>query len=430
MIKSDITFEQVSINTSAELLAVLVMTNKNSKALIVSAYRPPNSDPDSAACLCDAIRSIAEANPGVPLWIAGDLNLPDINLGHQYPKAVNDLLVNLSSDLGLEQMVDKHTRGSKTLGIFLTNRPTLINGCEILPGIRDHEAVLTVAEVKARFQKSAARVLRLWDKGDLDQVKCDLLSYSQAFVLDNSATTPVDKLLETIVDNINDTVDKNILTKTTSTRFSQPWINRDTSDYPAIRNVPSNRPRKAKKVNNWDRYKRLKKEYQAQCRRAHDSYVANLLSDNPSNNPKRFYSYVKSKRCDNSRVAPLRREGRTHADPKTKAEILNDQFSSVFTREDTDSLPSMPLSSYSDAPDITIEPNGVAKLLAKLNPHKAKGPDNIEAKLLKIAATEMAPAISLLFQASLDPGVVPEIWKKAFVSPIFKKGDEAAAANY
>ena len=102
----------------------------------------------------------------------------------------------------------------------------------------------------------------------------------------------------------------------------------------------------------------------------------------------------------------------------------------MFTREDTESLPSMPLIPHSDAPDITIEPNGVAKLLAKLNPHKAKGPDNIEAKLLKIAATELAPAISLLFQASLDQGVVPEIWKKAFVSPIFKKGDKAAATNY
>ena len=290
--------------------------------------------------------------------------------------------------------------------------------------------MLIVAEVKARFQKSAARVLRLWDKGDLDQVKCYLLSSSQAFVLDNSATTPVDKLLETIVDNINDTVDKNIPTKTTSTRFSQPWINRDTKRLSSHKKRAFKQAKKSKKVNNWDRYKRLKKEYQAQCWRAHDSYVANLLSDNPSNNQKRFYSYVKSKRCDNSRVAPLRREGRTHADPKTKAEILNDQFSSVFTREDTDSLPSMALSPYSDAPDITIEPNGVAKLLAKLNPHKATGPDNIEAKFLKIAATELAPAISLLFQVSLDRGVVPEIWKKAFVSPIFKKGDEAAAANY
>ena len=70
-------------------------------------------------------------------------------------------------------MIDKHTRGSRTLDIFLTIRSTLINRCEILPSISDHEAVLTVTEVKARFQKPAARVLCLWYKGNLDQVKLE-----------------------------------------------------------------------------------------------------------------------------------------------------------------------------------------------------------------------------------------------------------------
>ena len=62
--------------------------------------------------------------------------------------------------------------------------------------------------------------------------------------------------------------------------------------------------------------------------------------------------------------------------------------------------------------------------------HKAKGPDKIEAKLLRMAAAEISPAISLLFQASIKQGIIPAIWKRAFVSPIFKKGDKAAAANY
>ena len=95
--------------------------------------------------------------------------------------------------------------------------------------------------------------------------------------------------------------------------------------------------RKSRNANDWDR---LKKESQAQCRQAHKSYVANPLSDDPSNNPKRFDSYVKSKRDVWSVVLPpLRREGRIHADPKIKAGILNNQFSSVFTKVDTDSLP-------------------------------------------------------------------------------------------
>ena len=87
-------------------------------------------------------------------------------------------------------------------------------------------------------------------------------------------------------------------------------------------------------------------------------------------------------------------------------------------------------SPFPDAPDITVNQAGVAKLLGRLNEHKAKGPDKIEAKLLRMAAAEISPAISLLFQASIKQGIIPAIWKRAFVSPIFKKGDKAAAANY
>ena len=76
---------------------------------------PSNRDPRKAACLCNAVRSLASAHPGIPLWIAADLNLSDINWegnsisGHQYPKVVNVLFFNQSSDLGLKQMVNKHT---------------------------------------------------------------------------------------------------------------------------------------------------------------------------------------------------------------------------------------------------------------------------------------------------------------------------------
>ena len=75
------------------------------------------------------------------------------------------------------------------LNICLKNRPTIINRCKILPGISEHETVLTVAEVEARFQKPVARVLCPWDKGNLNQVKRDLLSFSQAFVSENTVTS-------------------------------------------------------------------------------------------------------------------------------------------------------------------------------------------------------------------------------------------------
>ena len=47
-----------------------------------------------------------------------------------------------------------------------------------------------------------------------------------------------------------------------------------------------------------------------------------------------------------------------------------------------------------------------------------------------MVATEIAPLFQDLFQTSLDNGEIPDIWKKANVTPLFKKGDKSIASNY
>jgi hypothetical protein len=64
--------------------------------------------------------------------------------------------------------------------------------------------------------------------------------------------------------------------------------------------------------------------------------------------------------------------------PKNKAEILNNHFQSVYTKEDTTTLPDKDNSTTKSMNDIYITENGVIKLLKDLNPHKASGPDQIK----------------------------------------------------
>ena len=85
---------------------------------------------------------------------------------------------------------------------------------------------------------------------------------------------------------------------------------------------------------------------------------------------------------------------------------------------------------YPAMPHFTIGADGVRKLLHNINPHKASGPDNIPTRFLKDYADTITPALTLLFNASLEQGTVPSVWKKANVSPIFKKGDRSNPANY
>lgn len=74
---------------------------------------------------------------------------------------------------------------------------------------------------------------------------------------------------------------------------------------------------------------------------------------------------------------------RWNCDSQTKAVLLNDPFSSVFTKEYPNSILDLKVSPHQTIRNIEIRFEGVWKLLPKINPDKASGPDNLPARLLK-----------------------------------------------
>ena len=83
-----------------------------------------------------------------------------------------------------------------------------------------------------------------------------------------------------------------------------------------------------------------------------------------------------------------------------------------------------------DTSEIFIAERGVFKLLQALNISKAAGPDGLRPRVLKELSSELAPILTLLFQASLHQQSLPDIWKHANVNPIYKKGDKTNPSNY
>ena len=79
---------------------------------------------------------------------------------------------------------------------------------------------------------------------------------------------------------------------------------------------------------------------------------------------------------------------------------------------------------------VTYSEAGIINLLKNLKPKKAAGPDRIKPVVLQELRVELAPILKVLFERSLESGAVPPIWNSANVSPIFKKGEKSAAANY
>ena len=194
------------------------------------------------------------------------------------------------------------------------------------------------------------------------------------------------------------------------------------------------RAKQTERTEDWDKYRLQKHAMQKAVRQAHWSYVNNVLeSALEEGNSKPFWKYIKSKRTDNIGVARIKKNGILHQDSKSKAELLNDQFKSVFTKENAqEPLPEVSEPKYPSISDINIEVHvhGVVQLLTNLNINKASGPDNIVNKVLKACAEELAPVMSHIFQLSLTTGELPSDWRNANMTPIFKKGDKHTASNY
>ena len=373
-----------------------------------------------------------------------DFNLADINWtdnslkGSATKPALCNQLINITADRFLQQLVSQPTRITETteslLDLFFCNNRSLVNTVEVIPGISDHEAVYIEASLRPHKTPQPPRTVFCYNKADYDSIKKGLHILHRD--MSDMLTASVDKLWTMFTKHLSDLMHAHIPTKTLKGRkMKKPWIDRKVRT--AIRKKARlyTRMKKTKKQQDIRKYRQCKGDVQKLERQAYFSYINNIIEvnedhDDKPSKQKRFWSYIKSLRKDNTGISPLKDKGRLFNAPKDKANILNRQYQSTFTQEDTNQVPSPSGIPYPDMEDIEVDEAGIRKLLQKTNPRKATGPDSIPARILKDCASELAPILTIIFNKSLQEGKVPEDWRHANVTAIYKKGTRHDAANY
>ena len=369
--------------------------------------------------------------------IAGDFNFPgwdwenetlkDNCQNPQLHKRFGDILNNH----GLTQLIKSPTRGPNILDLILTNNPDAINRTEVIPGISDHDCCFAEINVNPLKLKQTPRKINLYNKADWVSFKTHLL-HTHKTIVDLYETSPVEDLWSLLKEAITSGTEKFIPSKLSKPKDGHPWITLE------IKKLMHKRDKLFKNHRSSEKYKDLKRHIQQKLRNAYWKYIDNIVTPENSDNPdkphncsKKFWTFIKHSKSNNSGISPLKENGTLFSDPKKKAEILNNQFQSVFSKDtNPNDTQTQPDKLFPDMPDIQITEPGVLKLLLNLKPHKAQGPDNISPKILKELAVEISPSLTLIFKKSYDTGVVPNDWKAANVSPVFKKGEKYKASNY
>ena len=150
------------------------------------------------------------------------------------------------------------------------------------------------------------------------------------------------------------------------------------------------------------------------------------LAQNIKSDSKSFYAYVRSKQNVRDRVGPLEdNAGNIITQGVLMAEELNMHFSSVFTREDSSSLP-VPETKFEGSEgerlgQLVVTPEIVANKINNMKENKSPGVDGIAPKILKETIEQICTPRAHVFNMSLQEGIVPLEWKEANIIPLLKK---------
>ena len=424
------------IDSFTECTGVSIPWGNNGGSLsLVLVYRPPEipgsaADAGNTEKMCQFMRGLVGN-----VVCVGDFNLPDINwelgwAGSEGSKMVLDVV----QDMFWHQHVMEPTHiAGNILDLALSSSAELIAGVssEGYLGAADH--VILDVDLVGPKQHDTYEEVPDWGKANFDAIRTAMQDVDWEAEFSNKPGLDCLTLFQEVLDR---EVNRSVPKKRRRQNFKPVWMNK--SLMRMIRKKKrawkfySSDPRCAKDYQSFQAYKNIQKDVKKAVKQAKRKLERKLAKQYKKNN-KAFHSYIKKKTSNRVTVGPLKdEEDALITDDGKMANLLNSFFCSVFTREDTDSIPEAenlytgqdPLVSV----DITVEK--VKSKLASLKPSSAPGPDSMWPRVLQRLSDVLAKPLAIIFTKFLGEGTVPPIWKTANVCPIFKKGSKTDPGNY
>ena len=387
--------------------------------------------------------------------LVGDFNLKLINWSNwttnHGEESTERRFIETCRDCFLHQHVDRATRRRgtdepSTLDLIFTNEEMQVSEVQHTPplGKSDHD-VLTF-EFHCYIDHSKPKDRHNFKKGNYSEMRKRLVEsgWIKQYVelsdtpdvtpeiLENSLKSKILELRDEFVPKISNEkptwksngsvpIDKDVRNAIKEKQRSHSaWIKGMKKDTPTNENLRVQYARARNKVNTLLRKAKRKLERE--------------IALKAKSNPKAFWTHTR--RCLKTKcgIAPLlddpKNKDSMKFDDTEKASILLKQFSSVFTKEGDEEVPTIATRTTETTPKLQATVEKVLKELLRLNQHKSCGPDELHPRLLIELADLIALPVTILFNLTLKKGALPHDWRRAFVSPIYKKGSRHLPENY
>ena len=433
--KNDLHVERVSEDGGeiCESIWLKVADNINNKFLLGLFYRSPSSSQDEFIEITKQIRGHTKGN----VIILGDFNFPDIDWNLRDASGVAKDFLNVLDDCFLHQHVMEPTRGNNTLDLILTTEHNSISDVNITCPISnsDHNTITFKIICDIKYEKVDC-IKYNYDKANFRAIQEELAKLDWVTLFESKDVNDMWTLFKNIlIDNRNKFVPK--MKSNSNTKGKRVmWMTKKIKKSIKKRNKAWDVFKENRQLHKLNQYKKLRNQLTNEIRNAKRKFEEDL-SIKIKQSPKAFYAYVGSKTRVRDRVGPLvDKTGKVSDNIQEMSEILNDYFGTVFTRDESDkicktfSTGSLNLENKITLNNITLSQEIILDVINKLKPGKNGGVDEINSSYLLGIAEAIALPLLLLFNESIDSGVVPDDWRKANVTPIFKKGSRKKPDNY
>ena len=179
---------------------------------ICGYYKPSERDSSSIGQFEESLRRLGIVNSHI--LISGDMNFPGYDWENSclkpncnYPTLTYQF-VDLLDDLSLTQLATTPTRGNNTLDLVITNNPSLVTACRVIPGVSDHDAVLAETNLKPLKNKQTPRKIPLFKKANWEGLKKHISDFSNSLKTSFDISTPVNQLWDNITSELERAIDK------------------------------------------------------------------------------------------------------------------------------------------------------------------------------------------------------------------------------
>ena len=428
-------------NTKESVWCELGLRNK-AKLLIGTCYRSPSSNKENNGSLNMLLNTMVSNRRHV--LMVGDFNFPEINWTDytcpKKPEHSASIFLETMKDNFLHQHVQKptHHRGDQQptlIDLVLTSEENVINNLiQTAPLGKSHHQCIIFNYVCTSTENTAQTSSKYcYDKGDYSQMREKLETMNLAQQMEGMRTQEAWDTLSSAINELCQEFIPRIKTNRPGNKNKKPlWFNEKALQKIKKKSETYKKYLDTKEGKDYITYTRARNQAKKACREAVKDYEKQIAQQ-AKINPKKFYAYAKSKMTTTEGIPDLQtKEGTIITSDEDKSDLLNSFFCSVFTKENTASIPDPNNlgSSKNSLDKVDIDPDKVKKILRTLNISKSAGPDNMHPRVLKELSEQLAEPLTYVFKVSISEGVLPEQWKQANVTPLFKKGNKSDPNNY